>query len=409
MKNSLSAIFSCADLPGVPRAIELFCPFASRPWTKRDLEAIDYHSEAVPYLNVHGYVDFHANDPEDPRNWSRARTWCITAASIFVVLNGTIASSIAAGCARSIAAEFQVSEVVANLSTTLFQLGYCAGPFVFAPFSEFYGRRWLLYGTYACYMAFNFLCAFAPSFGAHAFGRLMAGTFVSAPLTVTPGILADLWPPFERDNSVALLAVAVWAGPSLGPVVSAFLDQERGWRWAFYFVLWLGALGGLAAITIPETHPSTILAQKAQRHRDAKIAGFENVRADAEANGPTLRQVYRTALLRPWALLFDPISFLCCVYMAVVFTLQFMLFSIYPIVFEEIRGWTPAVALLPLLGAVVGPLIGGVIVVADTRRRKKAFDKSKYLEPEEHLVIAMVGGVGFAVTMFWFTWTGPYA
>ncbi|KAL6849663.1 hypothetical protein ACO1O0_009206 [Amphichorda felina] len=243
---------------------------------------------SVPFLNTKGYVDFRPNDPENPQNWSRARRWHISLAAIFAALTGSIASSAASGCIQSITTEFQLSEVVANLSTTLFLLGYCAGPFVFAPYCEFYGRRWLFYVNYAAFVIFNFLCAFAPNFTSLAIGRFLTGTFVSGPLTATPGILADLWNPPERDNAIALLAVAIWAGPSLGPVAAAYIDQDKGWRWVFHFVLCLGAAGALAAITIPETHVPTILAQKARRHRQARFSGFENVQTEAEANGKSL-------------------------------------------------------------------------------------------------------------------------
>ena len=34
----------------------------------------------------------------------------------------------------------------------------------------------------------------------------------------------------RRGNAMALFAVAIWAGPSLGPIVGAFLDEAKGWR-----------------------------------------------------------------------------------------------------------------------------------------------------------------------------------
>jgi hypothetical protein len=37
------------------------------------------------------------------------------------------------------AKDFRVSEEAARLTISFFLLGYCAGPFVFAPLSEIYG------------------------------------------------------------------------------------------------------------------------------------------------------------------------------------------------------------------------------------------------------------------------------
>ena len=45
----------------------------------------------------------------------------------------------------------------------------------------------------------------------------------------------------------------------------------------------------------------------------------------------------------------------------------------------------------------------------DTRIRKKKIEQGgKEMEPEDRLPLAMIGGVGFAVTMFWFAWTAEY-
>lgn len=362
------AIFRYADIAPAPTWIQFLCPLASRPWRKRALRE-QAEDTSVPYLNSRGYVDFYPKDPEDPRCWSYVRSWYITLAAIFLCLNGTIASSVTSGCLQSISTEFEVSTVAGSLATTLFLLGYCVGPFVFGPLSEFYGRRWLIYGTFIAYLAFTLLCAFAPNFVSLLVGRFLAGTFVSGSLCATPGILSDLWAPLFRDNSLALFAVAVWAGPNIGPIMSAYIDQAMGWRWVFYVVLMMGATALLVMLTIPETHAPTILSQKARRHRQAKIGGFEHVQTEGEANALTLLSIYKVALLRPWALLFDLISLLCAIYMCIVFMLQFMLFSIYPFVFETIRGWSSAQAQLPLIGAIIGSFIAALVIFCDTRRR----------------------------------------
>lgn len=295
------------------------------------------------------------------------------------------------------------------MTITLFLLGYCAGPLIFAPLSELYGRRWIFYITFSLYIVFNFLCAFAPNFGALLVGRFLTGTFVSAPLSNAPGVLADLWDPLERGNAMAGFSAMVWVGPALGPVVAGFLELKKDWRWSFYVLLWLGAATVPVMLTIPETHAPTLLIKKATRIRKAKIPGYENVKAPVEDSDRSLATIYKIALTRPWILLFDTISLLCAIYMSVVYTLLYMLFSIYPIVFQQKRGWNAGVGELPLIGTVIGAVFGGFIVMADTRIRRKNIEKGgKDMEPEDRLPLAMIGGVGFAVTMFWFAWTAEF-
>ncbi|KAH9908874.1 major facilitator superfamily domain-containing protein [Xylariomycetidae sp. FL2044] len=364
--------------------------------------------EETPYLNENGHVDFRPGDIENPHNWSTTRRWYVTVCSVLLVVNATFASSAPSGCFGSISQEFGVSTEVAGLTITLFLLGYCAGPLVFAPLSEFYGRRWIFYSTFLLYLAFNFLCAFAPNFGSLLVGRFLTGTFVSAPLSNAPGTLADLWGPVERGNAMAIFSCMVWVGPAMGPIVAGFLELTENWRWSFYVLLWLGAGTTIFMFTIPETFGPIILAQRAQRIRAAQIPGYEEVKAPVEDSDRSLMQIYKIALTRPWILLFDTISFLCAVYMSVVYTLLYMLFTIYPIVFQERRGWNSGVGELPLIGQTIGACIGAVIVVIDSRQKAKKIENGGQLKPEDRLTLAIIGGIGFPVAMFWFAWTAEY-
>lgn len=365
-----------------------------------------------PFLDPNGNVAFAPDDIENPRNWSMARRTLISMTAILLVVNATFASSSPSGCFGSISEHFGVSTEVAGLTITLFLLGYCAGPLAFAPLSEFYGRRWIFYISFAFYLALNFLCAFAPNIGALLVGRFLTGTFVSAPLSNAPGVLADLWNPLQRANAMAGFSAMVYVGPALGPVIAGFLELKEDWRWSFYVLLWLGGGTAIVMLTIPETYAPIILCQKAKRIREANIPGYEDVKAPLENSDMTLTGIYKVALMRPWIILFDPISLLCAIYMAVVYTLLYMLFSIYPFVFQGKRGWNSGVGELPLIGSIVGAFIGGAIVLVDTWLRQRKINKGlKKMEdsvPEDRLPLAMIGGVGFAVTMFWFAWSAEY-
>lgn len=361
-----------------------------------------------PYLNEDGHVDFSPDDIENPKNWSKPRRWYITIVSIILVLNATFASSAPSGAIEGIAAEFHVSVIAAGLVITLFLLGYCFGPLFFAPLSEFFGRRYIFYITFIGYLVFNFLCAWAPNFGALLVGRFITGTFASAPLSNAPGVLADLWGPVERGNAMALFAMITFAGPGISPGIAGFLLLKENWRWVFYVLLWLGGGSLILLFTIPETHPATVLSNKARRIRKLNIPGYENVQSPTEASGRTLKGIFKIALTRPWIILFDPISFLVAIYISVVYCLLYMLFTIYPIVFREQRGWNAGVSELPLIGTVIGAAGGAGIVFLNSRKVAKRMEAGETIEPEDRLVLSMIGGVGFTVCMFWFGWTANF-
>jgi DHA1 family multidrug resistance protein-like MFS transporter len=376
---------------------------AAKPYRSKGLEAPE-----KPNLNSDGLLEFSPGDIENPKNWSNARRWYITIVSVLLVVNATFASSSPSGSVEGIAEHFGISVEAANLVITLFLLGYCFGPLFWAPLSEFYGRRWIFYISFVSYLLFNFLCAFAPNFASLLIGRFLTGTFAASPLSNVPGVLADIWGPIERGNAMALFSCMTFVGPALGPVISGFLELKENWRWNFYVLLWFAVGTAVLMFTIPETLTTIVLANKARRLRRLKVPGFEDVKAPVEVTDRTLAGMYKVALTRPWRILVDPISLLVAVYLSMVYMLLYMLFTIYPIVFQQKRGWNSGVGELPLIGTAVGAVIGGALIFANSRRDKKKLENGHKSVPEDRLPIAMVGGILFPVTMFWFAWSGEY-
>jgi MFS family permease len=165
-------------------------------------------------------------------------------------------------------------------------------------------------------------------------------------------------------------------------VISGFLQVTKNWRWSFYVFIWLAGPSLLLLFTVPETLPSRILIAKARRIRKAKIPGYENVLAPAEATGKSLAQIFKVALTRPWVILFDPISFLIAIYVCLVYGLLYMLFSVYPIIFQMKRGWNAGVGSLPLLAMFVAAGVGGAMFVYDSKLALRRQLKGIQAKPE---------------------------
>lgn len=114
----------------------------------------------------------------------------------------------------------------------------------------------------------------------------------------------------------------------------------------------------------------------------------------------TAKKVFHIALTRPWILLFDPLSFCSTVYMSFIYALLYMLFSVYPIIFQEQRGWNAGVGQLPFLALVIGSSVAGVIIFAETaligKPRQLAGQPSR---PEDRMRIGMIGAVTFAISL----------
>lgn len=189
LDSSISvALLSPVIMAAMDRIERILSRPTAKPYRSKALEASE-----KPHLNSDGLLDFAPNDIENPKNWSNPRRWYITVVSVLLVVNATFASSSPSGSVNGIAEQFGVSVEAANLVITLFLLGYCFGPLFWAPLSEFYGRRWIFYISFTCYLIFNFLCAFAPNFASLLVGRFLTGTFAASPL-VSPQIPGAKFP-----------------------------------------------------------------------------------------------------------------------------------------------------------------------------------------------------------------------
>src|SRR5690349_23824873 len=120
--------------------------------------------------------------------------------------------------------------------------------------------------------------------------------------------------------------------------------MSSGWRWVMGFLaIFSGVLWILGSILVPETYAPVLL-----RHRAAKLSKITGKvyvsRMDQERGRPTLFESLKTALSRPWILLFkEPIVFLLSIYMAIIYGTLYMLFAAYPIVYQQNRGWNHGV------------------------------------------------------------------
>ena len=378
------------------------------------------------FLNQDGHVDFSPNDPQNPKNWSYGRKCYTTALAILLVMNATFASSAPSAVVEGISQDLHVSIEASGLVTTMFLIGFVAGPLLWGPLSEFYGyvslyarkqsksltnirstrRRIIFLITFTCNIAFGFLCAFTPNFAGLVVGRFFAAVFTSAALTNAPGVLADIWDPAARRRTMILFVVMTFIGPALGPVIAGFTQLKLNWRWCFYIILWIAGFSAvLLVFTLPETLASIILQKRARDIRKRKLEGLEDVVAPIDATDRRLLSIYKTALTRPWIILFDPISFFVAIYYALVYTLLYMLFTIYPIVFQQKRGWNAGVGELPLIGVIIGACLAGLLILWLDRAGQK---EEKTSTPEDGMPAAMIGAVIFPVSMFWFAWTGEY-
>lgn len=158
----------------------------------------------------------------------------------------------------------------------------------------------------------------------------------------------------------------------------------------FTGVLWI-----ICTFLVPETYGPVLLRQRAAKL--SKLTGkVYKSKPDVQQGKVTLGQAFKTALSRPWILLFrEPIVFLLSLYMAIIYGTLYMLFAAFPIVYQEGRGWSAGIGGLAFLGVAVGMMLAVAYSIFDNKRYIRAIEASPdgFASPEARLPPAMVASV----------------
>jgi MFS family permease len=196
-------------------------------------------------------------------------------------------------------------------------------------------------------------------------------------------------------------------GPLVAPILSGYSADYIGWRWTFYIAVMFAGMTLGIALFMPETFGPILLSRRARRMRKRD----PNCRAIAprDLESTDLSQLLTVVLTRPIRMLFtEPIVSSTCAYLALCYTIFYMSFQAYPIIFQQMYGLSRGVTgfcYLPIGG---GALISLPIfwcwdyVLAYATARGSPWTKR---EESRRLPLALFGGPMFVISLFWLGFT----
>lgn len=292
----------------------------------------------------------------------------------------------------------------------MFVLGFAVGPLIWAPLSELYGRQIVFAVSYGAFTAFNAGTAGSQNITTLLILRFLAGSFGSSPLTNAGGQVADIFTASERGLAMGLFALAPFLGPTIGPIAGGFLAESKGWRWVEgMMTIFAGVMWILGLFLVPETYAPVLLNKRASKL--SSMTGKVYRTKEHHSKGQiTASKALGIAMVRPWILLFkEPIVLVLSIYMAIIYGTLYMLFGAYPIVFQQVRGWSEGIGGLAFLGVAVGMIIAIAFVpIGNKQYMKIAAIHGGIAPPEARLASAMAGAIAIPIGLFWFAWTnGP--
>ncbi|PQE04998.1 bicyclomycin resistance protein [Rutstroemia sp. NJR-2017a BBW] len=344
----------------------------------------------------------------NPKNWSTLYKSFITFLLGMLALSASLGSSIISPAEQTIAAYVGVGREVSVLSVSLYILGFAFGPLLWAPISEIWGRRYSMLPAMFCLGLFSIGTATSQNAASVFITRFFSGLFGSAPVSNVSAALGDMWSPKARGTAVTFYAVAVVGGPTLGPLIgsSLLVNPHLGWRWTEYIeAIWVFTVLTVNFFFLPEVYTPVLLKKKAQRLRQesgnpAYYHPHESLKLDAKT---MITKHFSRPLLM---LTTEPMVTCIAFYASFVYALLYLTLEVFPIVFQEHRHWSPVVSSLPFLGLFVGVLFAVLINLGNQPRYARIVDAAGGKPvPEARLAPMALGGVLFAIGLFWFGWT----
>ncbi|KAF3070767.1 Polyamine transporter 3 [Daldinia childiae] len=354
-------------------------------------------------------ISWEVNDKENPYNWSLGRKTFIVTSSMATVANSTLGSSLPSMAIPYMTKEWGVTtqaQFVLPISTYL--LGYVFGPIFWGPLSEHLGRRNISTGCFIMYVIWTLACALAPNWPAMLVFRFFVGACASAPIAVVSGILADLFnDPVTRGRAMACFMAMTALGPLLAPIISGFCSTSIGWRWTFWIGLIIAGVTLIMAFFLPETYAPVLLSQRAAKIRKANPKA--QVYSASELEPHDFKQLFTRVLTRPIRMILTELIVLAtCLYLSLVYTIFYMSFQAFPIIFQNVYGLSPGVTGLCYLPVGVGALLAVPIffgydrIILNAKARGTPWSK---IEEYRRVPLACLGGPLFAISLFWLGWS----
>ncbi|OCF31946.1 multidrug transporter [Kwoniella heveanensis BCC8398] len=354
-------------------------------------------------------VDFGPEDRTNPYNWSKKYRWFLTLLIGVTALCPPFASVSYSSTVAQVSKEFGMSSELATAGISLYILGNAIGVLFWAPLSEIYGRQLAFNASFPLFTISNLGTALAKNTRTLMVMRFFAGLFGASCLTNAGGQIGDMWAAHERAMATSIFSLAPFLGPVLGPIIGGYVTEYCGYHWVYWLqFIYAFVITAICLVVQPETYAPTILRRQAnkftklsfkQGSNEVYIAKYDKVKKSKS-------EIMKIGLLRPFELLFTEVIVGClAIYGAIVYGILYLFFACFPLIYQEIRGWSVGQGGLAFLGMGLGLIVGNAINPLGNYWYRRASIPGQSTPPEARLPLAFAAAILCPVGLFWFAWT----
>ncbi|KAK6204782.1 multidrug resistance protein 2 [Scheffersomyces amazonensis] len=356
------------------------------------------------------------DDPENPYNWPVHRKVFLLAEVAFLTVSVYMGAAIYTPGVNQIMEKFDIDQTKATLPLTMFVIGYGIGPMFLSPMTEnaAIGRTPVYIITLFIFFILQIPTALTTSLAGLSVLRLIAGFFASPALATGGATVGDVITMPYMPVGIASWAVGAVMGPSFGPLIGSVLvvrgghDGYESWRWPFWFMAIIsGTCFLILGWTLPETYGKALLYRKANRLR--RITGNKNIVSEGhiENSKLTVKELAIDLLYRPFEItILEPVVLAINIYIALVYSVMYLWFEAFPIVFLDTHHFTLVQMGVTYTGLMVGIGIGCAIYIPYIYHifTKKMLN-GQAITPEVFMPMAIFGAILMPIGIFIFGWT----
>lgn len=135
-----------------------------------------------------------------------------------------------------------------QLTFTLYLVGLAVSQLFYGPLSDRFGRRPLLLGGLALFVAASVVCALAPPLEVLVVARVLQAVGGCSGIVLSRAIVRDLYGRDKAASVIGYITMAWVLAPMMAPSLGGLLDVHFGWQSTFVVVAVAGLLAFLAGL-----------------------------------------------------------------------------------------------------------------------------------------------------------------
>jgi MFS transporter, DHA1 family, multidrug resistance protein len=178
----------------------------------------------------------------------------LTALLAFVTTIGPLSIDLYVPALPEIGRAMGASDSEAQLTISVFMIGFAAGQLIYGPASDRFGRRPVVIAALAIFCAATLVCAAAPAIYPLIVARFVHGFGAAGAVVLARAVIRDLYEGTRAARELSLMAVIMGLAPIIGPVIGGGIQTVFGWRADFAFIFAAGVVAmALCWLMLPET------------------------------------------------------------------------------------------------------------------------------------------------------------